>query len=105
MLAFADEILGDDVFTAGWEYEFQTVGDFSEGAVEGGGAADDAEGEEEHGEKCEEHVECDGLAESDAAWKDATKAAEESFEYALHRSYPRDYTGSHYQSCELSERV
>ncbi len=84
MLAFAHEILGDDVFAAGRENELQAIGDFAQGAVEGGGAADDAEGEEQHGEKREEHVEGDGLAESDAVWKDAAEAAEESFEYSLH---------------------
>jgi hypothetical protein len=55
-----------------------------ERAVERGGAADDAEGEEKHGKKGEEHVEGDGLAESDAVWKDAAQAAEEIFEYSLH---------------------
>ena len=102
MLAFAHEILGDDVFAAGRKNEFEAVGDFAEGAVERGGAADDSQREKEHGEKGEEHVEGDGLAERDAVWKDAAKAAKESFEYSLHRGCRRDYTVSDYQSCELS---
>jgi hypothetical protein len=76
MLAFAHEILGDDVVAAGREYESEAVGNFVERAVERGGAADDAEGEKQHGEKGEEHVKGDGLAEGDAVWKDAAEAAE-----------------------------
>ena len=71
MFAFADEILGHDVFAAGRKNKFQAIGDFAESAVERGGAADDAEGEEQHRKKRQEHVEGDSLAEGDAVWKDA----------------------------------
>jgi hypothetical protein len=81
------------------------VGDFAQGSMKGGGAADDAEGEEKHGEKRQEHVEGDRLAESDAVWKDAAEATNESVEYSLHRGCRRDYTVSECQSYEISERV
>ena len=94
MLAFAHEILGDDVFAAGREDELEAGRKFEQGAVERGGAADDAQREEEHREKGEEHVESDGLAESDAVWKDAAEATKEIFQYSVHRGRRRDYTGS-----------
>jgi len=72
MLAFAHEILGDDIIAARWKNESEAGRDFREGAVERGGAADNTEGEKQHGKKREEHVEGDGLAESDAVWKDAS---------------------------------
>lgn len=84
MLAFAHEILGDDVVAAGRKNESEAFGDFAEGAVERGGAADDSQRQKQHGKKGEEHVEGDGLAERDAVWKDAAQAAKESFEYSLH---------------------
>lgn len=70
--------------------------------MERSGAADDPQREQEHREKGEEHVEGDGLAESDAVWKDAAESAEEIFEYWLHRGCRRDYTVSDGQSCEIS---
>jgi len=100
MLPFAHEILGDDVFAAGREDELEAGGEIEQGAVERGGAADHAQGEEEHREKGEEHVESDGLAQGDAVWKDAAEATKEIFQYSVHRGRRRDYTGSERESCE-----
>ena len=94
VFAFAHKVLRDDIVAAGRENEFEAFGYFAQRAVERSGAANDAEGEQQHGEKREKHVEGDGLAEGDAVWKDAAESAEEIFEYSIHRGRPRDYTVS-----------
>ena len=51
MLALAHEILRDDVFAAGRKNQLEAIGDLAQSAVEGGGAADDAQREKQHGKK------------------------------------------------------
>ena len=80
MLALAHEILAHNVFAAGGYDHAQTFGQFAEDVVKSRAAAEDAECQQEHRKKSQEHIEGDGLAQVQAIREDAAQAAIEIFE-------------------------
>ena len=85
MLALAHEILADDVFAAGGYDHAQAFGQFTKHVVKGRAAAEDAQRQQEHREKSQEHIEGDGLAQIQAIRENAAQAAIEIFEERIHR--------------------
>jgi hypothetical protein len=78
------EILHYHVFASRRENQSQALRQFPHGAVKRISAAQNSQHQKQHGEKCQEHVERDRLAQSHAVGENARKSAEQTVEHSVH---------------------
>src|SRR5580658_3253457 len=83
----AHEVAGENCGAAGRQNLAEAIGNFPKGVLKQRSVAQEPERQQQQGEKSEEHVEGDGLAERHAIWKYPASSANEIPEYPVHRHW------------------